>query len=102
MFRQGHYPGTTGVLLVDNLGLPIESSGNFDKTQSGLISSIMKNAAKLEKLLGGMTSEASIQMESNYYNKNQQTDITAKIYFKEENLVVRNKQGMTLALRQKS
>lgn len=29
--RKESNQGTTGVLLVDSLGLPIESQGNFDK-----------------------------------------------------------------------
>ena len=45
------HKGTTGVLLVDQIGLPIENSGNLDKSQSGLMSSIMKNAARLQQIL---------------------------------------------------
>lgn len=63
---QNSYKGTTGVLLVDKLGLPIDSNGNLDKSQSGLISSIMKNAAKLEKILSQQTPEVPSK-EYNYY-----------------------------------
>jgi hypothetical protein len=63
---QNNYKGTTGVLLVDKLGLPIDNIGNLDKGQSGLISSIMKNAAKLEKILSQETPDAPIK-EYNYY-----------------------------------
>ena len=79
------------MLLVDNLGLPIESSGNLDKSHSGLISSIMKNAAKLDTILS-KNPVAPSQTES-------QADCMAKIFFKNEQLVIRSKQGMTLALR---
>ena len=37
--------------MVDQIGLAIESSGNLDKVQSGLMSSIMKNAGRLQQLL---------------------------------------------------
>ena len=29
---QNNYKGTTGVLLVDKVGLPIDSTGNLDKS----------------------------------------------------------------------
>ena len=50
-FSKEAHKGTTGVLLVDQIGLAIESSGNLDKAQSGLMSSIMKNAARLQQIL---------------------------------------------------
>ena len=56
------------MLLVDKIGLPIDSNGNFDKNQSGLISSIMKNAVKLEKLLSQETPETGAK-EYNYYHQ---------------------------------
>jgi len=87
---QNNYKGTTGVLLVDKVGLPIDSTGNLDKSQSGLISSIMKNAAKLEKLLSQSTPDSAAK-EYNYYNQGQQPDITAKVYFSNETLLIRNK-----------
>eukprot|EP00347_Sterkiella_histriomuscorum_P010549 403375858 len=86
------HQGSIGVLLVDNLGLPIESQGNFDKNQSGLISSIMKNAAKLGKILDQSDASQSSPSSS-------QSDVTAKIYFQNENLLIRNKQGLTLAIK---
>jgi hypothetical protein len=51
LFSKESHKGTTGVLLVDQIGLAIESSGNLDKVQSGLMSSIMKNAARLQQIL---------------------------------------------------
>ncbi|CDW82604.1 UNKNOWN [Stylonychia lemnae] len=83
------HKGTIGVLLVDNLGLPIESQGNFDKNLSGIVSSIMKNAARLEKILNQSGD-----------HRGSSADITAKVYFNNENLVIRHKQGLTLAVRQ--
>lgn len=38
-------------MLVDKLGLPIETQGHFEANQSGLLSSIMKNALKLDRIL---------------------------------------------------
>ena len=57
VYSKSAYPGTTGVLLVDKIGLPIESSGNLQNQQSGLISSIMKNALKIERILNKSTAE---------------------------------------------
>jgi hypothetical protein len=51
MISKDSHSGTTGVLLVDQIGLAIESSGNLDKSQSGLMSSIMKNTARLQQIL---------------------------------------------------
>jgi len=39
--------GVKGVLIVDKYGLPIESVGSMTQTQSGLISSIMKNVSNI-------------------------------------------------------
>ena len=43
--------GTTGVLLVDQYGLAIDSTGNLDKAQSGLMSSIINNSMRLQQIL---------------------------------------------------
>ena len=40
-----------GVLVVDKYGLPIESSGNINSNQSGIVSAIMKNATKISQIL---------------------------------------------------
>ena len=40
-----------GVLVVDQYGLPIESSGGLNVSQSGIVSSIMKNVAQLSQTL---------------------------------------------------
>ena len=50
----------------------------------------MKNAAKLEKLLSQSTPESAAK-EYNYYHQVQQPDITAKVYFSNETLLIRNK-----------
>lgn len=50
--------GATGVLIVDKIGLPIDSTGNLDKAQAGLLSSIMKNTLRLQQLLGAASTES--------------------------------------------
>jgi hypothetical protein len=53
------HKGATGVLLVDKLGLPVMSTGNLDTAQSGLLSSIMKNASRLHTLLSNPSDSAA-------------------------------------------
>ena len=56
-----------GVLLVDKLGLPVESHGTFDTKLSGILSSIMKNTLKLDKILqkSGENGQKSEDQEPN-------------------------------------
>jgi hypothetical protein len=42
---------STGVLLVDDFGLTIESSGALDQSQAALVSSIMRNVSNLSAIL---------------------------------------------------
>ena len=51
LYSKSQNAGTTGVLVVDSIGLPIEAQGSLDKNHSGIMSSIMKNAARLQTLL---------------------------------------------------
>ena len=51
IYSKENNKNTTGMLLIDKYGLPIEKSGSLDKQQTGLISSIMKNATRLNALL---------------------------------------------------
>lgn len=50
-YSKSQNAATTGVLVVDKIGLPVESSGSLDKNHSAVMSSIMKNAARLQILL---------------------------------------------------
>lgn len=83
--------------MVDKYGLPIESQGTLDKAQSGLMSSIMKNAARLHALLvnPAVGDEGTAKKSSDAH-----ADCMAHIQFSKENLIIRNKQGITLAIRQ--
>jgi hypothetical protein len=47
------------VLIVDKIGLPIDSTGTLDRGHAGLLSSIMKNTARLQHLLASSSSEVS-------------------------------------------
>ena len=47
LYSKAQNVATTGVLVVDKIGLPVESSGSLDKGHSGIMTSIMKNAARL-------------------------------------------------------
>ena len=89
---------------MDKLGLPIESHGNLDKSLSGLLSSITTTALKIDAILGA---SAAVEADGQLV-KHAQTDghlgavgdCMAKVYFKNETLVVRRKQGLTIGLRQ--
>ena len=87
-------------MIIDKYGLPIESQGAMDKNQSGFLSSIMKNSARLHAML--LSSEASGADAADTQKKvpNEAGDSLVKIEFKNENLLLRNKQGVTLAIRQ--
>ena len=95
------------MLIIDKLGLPIESQGSLDKSQAGLMSSIMKNSARLHALL--LTSpDTPAAVEGHELSSvaakkamvPEVADCMAKIQFKGEQLVVRHKHGLTVALRQ--
>ena len=87
---------------MDNLGLPIESQGNLDKTHSGLLSSIMKNAARLHTLL--LQPHDSQEGQSPAVAKSgnsQDVETYAKIQFNgDENLLIKHSNGLTLGVRQ--
>ena len=66
------------------------------------MSSIMKNAARLEALLSAGDAEKIEESKGNPKRAGSgHSDCMAKIYFEKENLVVRHRQGLTLALRSK-
>lgn len=69
-------------MLVNNFGQVIERQGNFNQDHSGIISSIMKNAAKLGMILEQGESGSSGSPKA---------DVTAKISFERESLLIRHK-----------
>ena len=84
------------MLVVDKIGLPIESSGSLDTAHSAVMSSIMKNAARLQTLLSASGDD---QIDTTAVKKGDSADVMAKIYFNNENLTIRHKHGITLAMR---
>jgi len=48
-FLRSNRVDAKGVLVIDHYGLPVESVGNFDPAQSGIISSLMRNVAQLSQ-----------------------------------------------------
>jgi hypothetical protein len=83
------------VLVVDKIGLPVESSGSLDKNHSAVMSSIMKNAARLQTLLSAAPED---QIDTAAHKK-VDADVMAKIHFGKETLTIRHKHGLTLAMR---
>jgi hypothetical protein len=81
--------------VVDKIGLPVESSGSLDKHHSAVVSSIMKNAARLQSLLAA---PADDQIDTGAAKKHS-ADVMAKVFFNNETLTIRHKHGLTLALR---
>ena len=86
------------MLVVDKIGLPVESSGSLDKNHSAVMSSIMKNAARLQTLLSG-AAPAEDQIDTAQRKQEGAADVMAKVYFKNETLTIRHKHGLTLAMR---
>lgn len=73
---------------MDRFGLTIDSTGNLDKAHSGLLSSIMKNAQRLNSLLSDG-------------HGNENSDVFAKVEFQGgENLLVKHSKDLTIGLRQ--
>ena len=82
------------MLVVDKIGLPVEASGSLDKNHSAVMSSIMKNAARLQTLL-----RAAPEDQIDTAAQKAEADVMAKIHFGKETLTIRHRHGLTLALR---
>lgn len=92
---------------MDKFGLPIDSQGSLSRDHAGLMSSIMKNAARLNALLhapttvntSGLAEEGTSPALTPQQIDPAHADCTAKIEFAREVLTVRHKNGVTLAVR---
>ena len=87
------------MIVVDKYGLPIESQGSLNRDHAGIMSSIMKNASRLNALLQAPThdgnasaspgGDGNVDASSSPAQKKTDNECTAKIQFKNESLVIR-------------